>query len=242
MKKSKNCTLLLESKFKISLFFFAVLFFLTSCNQSSTNAGDEAETSSATTATETTDNHSQHNMNTGEMSGMMEHMHQNMEEMHGMKATMTGDPDYDFAQIMSMHHQGAIRMAEDEIANGTNAKMKEMAQKTVKTNKEDIQKLQDFAKRHQPAKGDTATTMRMMQPMNKMMDDVHRNMGDMSGANTDHSFAQMMIHHHEIGNEMARAFLKQGKTPEMKQMAQKTIDQQTKEISELEAWKKQNPK
>ncbi|PTX13099.1 uncharacterized protein (DUF305 family) [Pontibacter mucosus] len=240
MKKPNNCTLLLESKLKIFIFFLATVFFTISCNQGSTNASDEAETSSETTATETMEDHSQHNMNTGEMSGMMGHMHQNMEEMHGMKAKMTGDPDYDFAQMMTMHHQGAVRMAEDEIANGTDAKMKEMAQKTMKTNKEDIQKLQDFTKTHKPTKGDTATTMQMMQPMSKMMDDMHQNMGNMGGANTDHSFAQMMIHHHEMGNEMARAFLKQGKTQEMKQMAQKTIDEQEKEIQEFRNWLDQN--
>ncbi|WP_018480067.1 DUF305 domain-containing protein [Pontibacter roseus] len=221
------------------MLFVGVVFLLAACSQEN----NRAETATATDAKSDSmmgEDNTQHNMNTGEMSGMMGHMHQNMEEMHAMKAKMTGDPDYDFANMMTMHHQGAIRMAEDEIANGTDAKMKEMAQKTVKTNKEDIQKLQDFTKTHKPTKGDTASTMRMMQPMRKMMDDMHQNMGDMSGANTDHSFAQMMIHHHEMGNEMARAFLKQGKTQEMKQMAQKTIDEQEKEIKEFRNWLDQN--
>ncbi|GAB3833764.1 hypothetical protein GCM10028895_53140 [Pontibacter rugosus] len=78
------------------------------------------------------------------MAGMMAHMHRNMEEMQEMRGKITGDPDHDFAQMMSMHHQGAIRMAEEEIANGTDSEMKEMAQKTKETNQADIQKLQDF--------------------------------------------------------------------------------------------------
>ena len=68
--------------------------------------------------------------------------------------------------------------------------------------------------------------MRMMQPMKSMMDDVHQNMGSMNGKNTDQHLAQMMIHHHEMASE----FLKMGKTQEMKQMAQKTINEKEKEI------------
>ena len=50
----------------------------------------------------------------------------------------------------------------------------------------------------------------------------------------------MMIHHHLMGNEIAKEYLKTGKTQEMKQLAQKTIDQQNMEIKELEGWQQQN--
>ncbi len=171
--------------------------------------------------------------------GMMGHMHQNMQEMQNMRSKMTGDPDYDFAQMMAMHHQGAINMAEKELASGTDSTLKSIAQKTITANKAGIQKLQDFTKKHKPTTGDTATTMRMLHPMNKMMGQMHEQ--NMSDKNVDQNFAQMMIQHHQIGNEMAREFLKQGKTTEMKQMAQKTIDQQTKDIEELQNWQKQHP-
>lgn len=78
-----------------------------------------------------------------------------------------------------------------------------------------------------------------------MMAHMHQNMEEMQGMRSqmmgdpDYYFAQMMIHHHEMGNEMAREFLKHGKTQEMKQLAQKTIDEQTKEIKELQAWQSQ---
>ncbi|MFD2247729.1 DUF305 domain-containing protein [Pontibacter ruber] len=226
---------------KKGLAFFSCLMALSfmACNQ----GAKEEETTTATEETTTTDTTAATGMDTTSAGGgMMAHMHKNMEEMRGMRTQMTGDPDYDFAQMMIHHHQGAIRMAEDEIANGTDSKMKQMAQKTKETNQADIKKLQDFTSKHKPTKGDTATTNRMMQPMGKMMDDMHKNMGNMSSMTTDQNFAQMMIHHHEMGNEMARTFLKQAKTPEMKQMAQKTIDEQTKEIKELKAWQQQNQK
>ncbi len=214
---------------------FAVTF--AACDQGSKTT-EQTATTAEDAATDTTSEAAMGATEAG--SGMMAHMHKNMEEMRGMRSKMTGDPDYDFAQMMTMHHQGAIRMAEDEIANGADSTMKQMAQKTMQSNKQDIQKLQDFTKTHKPTKGDTATTSKMMQPMGKMMAQMHQK--DMSGMNVDQNFAQMMIHHHQMGNEMAKSFLNQAKTPQMKQMAQKTIDQQTKEIKELESWQKQNQK
>jgi uncharacterized protein (DUF305 family) len=219
--------------------FAGTMLALTACGNGGTTTDETTATTEDTTGMTTDDMMQDTSMMAGgKMGSMMGHMHQNMEEMRGMRAQMTGDPDYDFALMMTHHHQGAIRMADEEIANGTDAKMKEMARKTKETNQADIQKLQVFTSKHTPTKGDTATTMRMMHPMNRMMQQMHQQ--DMSNMNSDQNFATMMIHHHQMGNEMAKDFLKTGKTQEMKQLAQKTIDQQTKEIKELDAWQQQN--
>ena len=132
-------------------------------------------------------------------------------------------------------------MAEEELVNGTDSQLKEMAQKSISSQKADIEKLQRFLGKHQPATGDTATTLRMMQPMKAMMADMHQQGMDQD-MNTDQGFARMMIHHHQSGLAMAGEFLKQGKTQEMKAMAQKIIDQQQKEIRQLEAWQQQHKK
>ena len=223
---------------------FGAALLLAACGNDRT-VTDEAETTMETdTARETT---MVDTAATAQMGGMMGHMHQHMRDMKEMRPRMTGDPDYDFALMMTRHHQGAIRMAEEEIANGTNAKMKEMAQRTIRTNKEDIQKLQNFTQTHKPTTGDTATTMRMMQPMRKMMSGMGQGrtgMGmdmEMDTSNVDQNFASMMIRHHQMGNEMSREYMKLGKAQQMKQVAQNTINQNEKEIKELQAWQKQNP-
>lgn len=51
--------------------------------------------------------------------------------------------------------------------------------------------------------------------------------------NVDHDFASMMAQHHQQGVDMARAFLKEGKTSTMKMMANNVVKQQAKEIGEL---------
>jgi uncharacterized protein (DUF305 family) len=46
----------------------------------------------------------------------------------------------------------------------------------------------------------------------------------------------MMKTHHQQALDMARKELANGKSPEMKAMAKKIIDGQTKEIAELDRW------
>ena len=62
-----------------------------------------------------------------------------LETMGGMKFDMT------FAQIMINHHKGSIQMAKDEQATGANAEAKAMAASMVKTQQEQIEKLQQIA-------------------------------------------------------------------------------------------------
>ena len=69
-------------------------------------------------------------------------LHAAMMDMQGMK--MTGDVDRDFAAMMAIHHRQAIRMAEIEIANGSNAKLKAMAEKMRKDQAAEIKKLEQF--------------------------------------------------------------------------------------------------
>ncbi len=54
--------------------------------------------------------------------------------------------------------------------------------------------------------------------------------------NADKDFALMMIPHHEAAISMANDLLAHGKNPELKKMAQKIIDDQTKEIEDRKAW------
>lgn len=60
--------------------------------------------------------------------------------------------------------------------------------------------------------------------------------------NPDVDFRTHMIPHHKGAVAMARVALKHAKDPSTKAMAQKIIDDQEKEIGEMEAWLKQHAK
>jgi uncharacterized protein (DUF305 family) len=237
----------LISQLPTKAFLMGMALLFASCGQDNRTDTDTDTTTTTTTEARTdtdmmAEDRSRHDMQGGRMGGMRGHMHRHMQDMQEMRPQMTGDPDFDFATMMTRHHQGGIQMAEEQVASGTDNQLKDMANRIIKSNREDVQKLQDFTNTHKPTTGDTASTMRMMQPMRKMMGGMGQGrMGmDMDTTSTDRSFASMMIRHHQMGNEMTREFLKQGKTPQMKQMAQKIVNQQEKEIKELEAWQTKN--
>lgn len=52
----------------------------------------------------------------------------------------------------------------------------------------------------------------------------------------DKDFATMMASHHQDGIEMAKMELKNGMSDKLKKMAQKSIDDQQKDIKEFQTW------
>ena len=58
---------------------------------------------------------------------------------------------------------------------------------------------------------------------------------------TDKDFAMMMKMHHQQAIDMAKPEIEHGKSAEMKAMARKIVKDQTKEISQLDAWMKKHP-
>ena len=71
-----------------------------------------------------------------------------------------------------------------------------------------------------------------------MMKDMHRALtGD-----ADVDFRVHMIPHHQGAVDMAKVALKHARDPDTKKMAQKVIDDQEKEIAEMQAWLKKHGK
>ncbi|MFM1960385.1 MAG: hypothetical protein RL588_1902 [Pseudomonadota bacterium] len=56
-----------------------------------------------------------------------------------------------------------------------------------------------------------------------------------TGADADQIWASKMIEHHQGSIDMSKRVLQDAKDPEIRRMAQKTIDMQTKEIAELQS-------
>lgn len=84
-----------------------------------------------------------------------------------------------------------------------------------------------------PAGSATAVAPDLMASMKKMHAEIEAM--TMSG-DLDHDFAIMMRSHHQGAIDMAKLELARGKDNMMKQMAQKMIADQTKEIAKLDKW------
>lgn len=164
-------------------------------------------------------------------SPLMKLMHQMDDSMKAM--TMTHDPDNDFAMMMKQHHAGAVNMATYELANGTDATIKGMAQKMKDDQLKEIAELDSFMMAHAPS------TMSMA-----MMDSLDASMMRMStqadaqtlNGQSDHDFVHLMIVHHQSAIDMAKAAKMYAQTTFIKNMADMIIAAQTKEISDMKAW------
>lgn len=153
-----------------------------------------------------------------------------MDQMMAMKPT--GDADHDFASMLKMHHQGAVDMVAAYKPQGKNAAMKAIAERIGTMNKKEIGELTAFLAKHRRS----ANSKYAHQAMQMM----HKGGSQPMNGNADRDFASMMIQHHQMGVDMAKAFLKEAKTEEMRKMAQKVVDAQTKDIQDMKAWQRQN--
>jgi uncharacterized protein (DUF305 family) len=73
-------------------------------------------------------------------------MKDNNEMMSSME--MTGNTDIDFAMMMRGHHQGAIKMAESELRDGKEPKMRKMAKEIIVAQKKEIAQFNLFLAKH----------------------------------------------------------------------------------------------
>jgi len=78
-----------------------------------------------------------------DMKAMMKDSNDKMASMQ-----MTGDPDVDFAMMMTMHHQSAITMAETELKMGEEPQMKKMAKDIIAAQKKEIEQFDKFLAKH----------------------------------------------------------------------------------------------
>ncbi len=219
---------------KMSLFLFttAAMYFLTACNSGSENTTANRDTSTLTAASEQPST-TQDTAKSGD--GLMKAMNDMMDKMHSQQ--MTGDFDVDFANMMIEHHQGGIDMAQLEASQG-NETMKAKAQEIFTKQKQEQQQLKDFVQNYKPS-GMKHGEGEMQKSMSAMMDKM-KSM-QMSG-NVDKDFATMMSSHHEDGITMSKMELKNGMSDKLKQMAQKGINDQQKDIKEFKAWLSANNK
>lgn len=87
--------------------------------------------------------------------------------------------------------------------------------------------------------------MQMMQNHREMMQSMEKMNRDMTGAtmtgDPDRDLVTMMMPHHQSAIDMARIYLRDGKDPTIRKIAQKIIVDQEREIKEFKAWLAKHP-
>ncbi len=147
--------------------------------------------------------------------------------------------DLHFIDMMIMHHQEGIEMAQLATTKAANARVKAFAEKTAADQQRDLEELQRYRSQWYADKPmmDQAmmhSMMKSMHPgMNMDMEDTRRKLQAATGAAFDRLFLDTMIHHHMMALDMATEATTKAEHVELKEFARKAATKQQSEISEM---------
>lgn len=171
--------------------------------------------------------------------------------MAGMDHSMSmdlgpADANYDlrFIDGMSVHHQGAVNMAQDVLKQSKRPEMKKIANEMIVAQKREINQMKEWRKTWYPKADNTpmayhAAMGHMMAMTPEQTQSMMMTM-DLGAADDqfDLRFLNAMIPHHEGALVMAEDALKKSKRPEMKKLSQEILASQKQEIQQMKEWRK----
>lgn len=146
------------------------------------------------------------------------------------------DADVMFAQMMIVHHQGAIEMADLAVEQAESEEVRSLAEGISAAQGPEIEKmtswLEAWGEETAPMGG---MDMGMNMDMNGMsQEEAMADLEGRSGADFDRQFLELMIAHHKGAVEMAQTELQDGQNPEALELADQIVADQEAEIAEME--------
>jgi len=151
--------------------------------------------------------------------------------------------DIAFAQGMIPHHAQAIAMSKMAVQRAVSPQVKDLATRVQAAQQPEIDQMSGFLRAW------NAPVPSTNNPMGGMMGQMHgangtmpgmmaggqmHQLGQSSGDAFDRMFLQMMITHHQGAITMAKTELSNGQNPDARQLAQRIIDTQQREITEMQ--------
>ncbi len=143
--------------------------------------------------------------------------------------------DKAFIDAMVPHHQGAVEMARAALENAEHEEIKQLSRNIISTQRDEIEELkaikeQEFGTSEVPMD----MSAQEMQMMGMTDPDALANREPF-----DKAFIDAMIPHHQSAIEMAQVAYRQSNNPEIKTLAEGIVEAQTREITQMEGWRKE---
>lgn len=148
------------------------------------------------------------------------------------------DADVEFAQMMILHHQGALDMAVLAEGRAQNEQVQDLAARIQFAQQPEIDLMTSWLKTwgEEPAASDDAMGgMDHSGGHTGMADDDQMQQLQDAGADFDRMFLEMMIDHHTGAITMSEEYRDNGQNEDALQLADKIIADQTDEIAEMES-------
>lgn len=153
-------------------------------------------------------------------------------------AATHNDADTQFAQLMIIHHQGAIEMAELAIEQASSAEVKALAERIQSAQGPEIDLMTGWLNSwgedtsHDMGMDDMDMGGMDMDGMSQA--DVMAELENLEGVEFDQAFLERMIAHHQGAIEMAEQEKADGANPDAMALAGAIIDAQMAEITEMQ--------
>lgn len=145
---------------------------------------------------------------------------------HNQMETSDAPFDAQFIDGMIVHHQGAIDMSEQVLAEGEHPELLSLAEEIISAQQAEIKQMQSWRADWYPDQPVTESDMEM---------------GDMEISDDaslpfDQRFLTAMISHHQGAIDMAKAAQEQAEHAEIKTLADTIIETQQAEIDQMKTW------
>ena len=181
----------------------------------------------------------------GAMAGGMD-MGTPMAEMDSMAMEMELDQMY--IDMMIPHHRGIIALAQAALPRLEDARLQEIAQLIVDTQSAEIEELRGYREELYGGADPMPMDEGMMAAMDQMMPGISGTLEEMAfqmdpaaqvaaicaAENTDLTFTEMTIAHHQMAIEASEPVAADATHEEIREFAQRVIEDQQREIDELE--------
>ncbi|MEP7762427.1 DUF305 domain-containing protein [Sanguibacter sp. 25GB23B1] len=148
------------------------------------------------------------------------------------------DADTEFAQMMIIHHEGAVEMADLAATSATSQEVKDLAAKISAAQGPEIDTmttwLDGWGEETSPDDGMEGMDHSDMQMEGMDQAAVMVQLGALTGTEFDRRFLELMIDHHEGAVGMAQEELDSGENADALALAETIIDAQTAEIATMQ--------
>ena len=147
------------------------------------------------------------------------------------------DADVTFAQMMTIHHEGALEMAKLAAQEAESEDVKQLAATIEAAQLPEIELMEswltDWEEPLEPS-GHAGMDMGGMDMNGMSQEEVMDELEQQTGADFDNQFLTAMIAHHEGAVEMSEEELTDGLNPQALELAQQIIDAQQGEIQQMQ--------
>ena len=158
--------------------------------------------------------------------GKVDPMNASLEKLSGAQFEQS------FLEQMIQHHRSGIEMAKLAKDQAEHAELKQLADKIISAQQQEIEKMSGWLKSWYNASPKDVANAEADKEMKMHMSMLR----DKKGADFDKSFLQMMPQHHHGAVEMGEKVEKKGTHPELKEFAAKLAKDQKEEARQMKGW------